>query len=270
MRNNGGADSGRHQTTPPGTHGSRSSGLHNGHQRSQVSRQQRTPPSSNGSGGGRTNSSGNGPSRSQVMAETECYKCSGFGHIARKCHVDLDDGSSHGGDIGGGSSGGGGGGGGSSSNYVPGAEEPEEDLFQHGVSSGINFSSYANIDVKISGGEVVDKIDSFNDAHLHSVVLENIRRSNYTMPTPVQKHAIPNILAQRDMMACAQTGSGKTAAFLIPVINRLLEDRTKAERVKVAQAPQAIVISPTRELAIQIKVIQLHVPTKFWYQRHVI
>ena len=70
MRNNGGADLGRHQTTPPGTHGSRSSGLHNGHQRSQASRQQRTPPSSNGSGGGRTNSSGNGPSRSQVMAGT--------------------------------------------------------------------------------------------------------------------------------------------------------------------------------------------------------
>ena len=190
------------------------------------------PPRSQTSNGFRNQTSG---PRSQASGQ-ECYNCGGIGHIVKNCP------SSSGREEPGPKS------------YVPGAEGPEDELFQHGVASGINFSRYENIDVKISGGEVVDKIDSFEDACLHPTVLDNIRRSNYTMPTPVQKHALPNIMAGRDMMACAQTGSGKTAAFLLPVINLLLESKVAAERVSTAQAPQAIIISPTRELAIQIKV----------------
>jgi superfamily II DNA/RNA helicase len=53
--------------------------------------------------------------------------------------------------------------------------------------------------------------------------MENIRLTNYDAPTPVQKNAIPSLLSNRDLMACAQTGSGKTAAFLVPIINHILQ-----------------------------------------------
>ena len=58
---------------------------------------------------------------------------------------------------------------------------------------------------------------------LDCAVLANVARSGYKKLTPVQKHVVPIVLAGRDVLACAQTGSGKTAAFLLPVIHRLLQ-----------------------------------------------
>lgn len=55
------------------------------------------------------------------------------------------------------------------------------------------------------------------------IIRNNIDLAQYSMPTPVQKYSIPIVVGKRDLMACAQTGSGKTAAFLIPVLNRLVE-----------------------------------------------
>lgn len=75
-----------------------------------------------------------------------------------------------------------------------------------------------------------------------------MKRSGYTKPTPIQKNSIPIILAGRDLMACAQTGSGKTAAFLLPIIQILLEDNKDMSIGK----PHVVIISPTRELSIQI------------------
>ncbi|KAG8035056.1 hypothetical protein G9C98_001546 [Cotesia typhae] len=80
----------------------------------------------------------------------------------------------------------------------------------------------------------------------------NIKKSNYTKPTPVQKHAIPIILQGRDLMACAQTGSGKTAAYLIPIVHRLLEDNDELKLIERGCEPQVIVMAPTRELVLQI------------------
>merc|ERR550537_1078999 len=95
-----------------------------------------------------------------------------------------------------------------------------------GVSSGIRFDDYDKIPVEISGNgsEDIHAIERFKDADMHPAILDNIERMKYNRPTPVQKYAIPVIIAMRDLMACAQTGSGKTAAFLFPTIQRLLKD----------------------------------------------
>ena len=69
----------------------------------------------------------------------------------------------------------------------------------------------------------------------------------YSRPTPVQSRAIPWVLDRRDLLACAQTGTGKTAAFMLPIL-QLLADETSRER----RRPRALVLSPTRELASQI------------------
>jgi len=66
---------------------------------------------------------------------------------------------------------------------------------------------------QVSGENVVPPIDSFETAGLRSFVLGNVTKSGYTKPTPVQKHALPVIMAGRDLMACAQTGSGKTVSM---------------------------------------------------------
>ncbi len=85
----------------------------------------------------------------------------------------------------------------------------------------------------------------FSDFNFHPDLLEGIEASNYETATPVQEQVIPTILAGRDLIASAQTGTGKTAAFLLPVIHRLLSNHVDGQ-------VGALVIVPTRELAIQI------------------
>jgi len=100
----------------------------------------------------------------------------------------------------------------------------------------------------VSGEDVPKPIKNFDDAKLRGIVVENVTKSGYKVPTPIQKVSIPVIAAGRDLMACAQTGSGKTAAFLLPILTKLLDDPQDVEIGK----PQAVIVSPTRELAIQI------------------
>jgi len=85
----------------------------------------------------------------------------------------------------------------------------------------------------------------FTDFNFHPNLLEGIEASNYENATPVQEQVIPAILAGKDIIASAQTGTGKTAAFLLPVIHKLLNNHVDG---KIG----ALVIVPTRELAIQI------------------
>jgi ATP-dependent RNA helicase RhlE len=84
----------------------------------------------------------------------------------------------------------------------------------------------------------------FSGLGLDAALLRATRELGFTRPTPVQKEAIPPALAGRDVLACAMTGSGKTAAFLLPIMQRLLGKRRGTTR--------ALVITPTRELAAQI------------------
>ena len=89
------------------------------------------------------------------------------------------------------------------------------------TTQGINFDAYEKIEVEVSGEDPPQPLEHFSDAQFEKFLQDNIQRSKYTKPTPIQKYAIPCVLDARDLMACAQTGSGKTAAFLLPIINQL-------------------------------------------------
>ncbi len=84
----------------------------------------------------------------------------------------------------------------------------------------------------------------FTQLRLHPALLQGIRDLGFTRPTPIQSEAIPAALDGRDLLACAQTGSGKTVAFLLPILHRLMD--------KPRRTTRALVLTPTRELAAQI------------------
>src|SRR3990170_4841517 len=84
----------------------------------------------------------------------------------------------------------------------------------------------------------------FTALHLHPNLLKGIKELGFARPTPVQAEAIPPGMAGHDLLACAQTGSGKTAAFLLPILHRLMD--------KPRRTTRALIITPTRELAAQI------------------
>jgi ATP-dependent RNA helicase RhlE len=91
---------------------------------------------------------------------------------------------------------------------------------------------------------------------LHPSLLRGIKELGFTRPTPIQAEALPPALEGRDILGCAQTGSGKTAAFLLPILNRLIG--------KPRGTTRALVVTPTRELAAQIqedlKDLAVHTP----------
>lgn len=90
----------------------------------------------------------------------------------------------------------------------------------------------------------------FSDLSLIDPILKALAEEGYTTPTPIQEQAIPILLDRRDLLGCAQTGTGKTAAFAIPILQLLSEERSKSQggprRIKT------LILTPTRELAIQI------------------
>ena len=88
---------------------------------------------------------------------------------------------------------------------------------------------------------------SFEELNLNAVILKAIAETGYTKPTPIQAQAIPEIMAGHDLMASSQTGSGKTAAFTLPVLNRLA-----APSKLPGKGPRVLVLTPTRELAQQV------------------
>ncbi|XP_067401245.1 ATP-dependent RNA helicase DDX3X isoform X7 [Emydura macquarii macquarii] len=136
----------------------------------------------------------------------------------------------------------------------------EQELFSGG-NTGINFEKYDDIPVEATGNNCPPHIESFSDVDMGEIIMGNIELTRYTRPTPVQKHAIPIIKDKRDLMACAQTGSGKTAAFLLPILSQIYTDgpgdalRAMKENGRYGrrkQYPISLVLAPTRELAVQI------------------
>ena len=88
---------------------------------------------------------------------------------------------------------------------------------------------------------------SFSHLGLSNKVLAAVAATGYTTPTPIQEQAIPHVLARRDVLGIAQTGTGKTAAFVLPMLTMLEKGRARA------RMPRTLILEPTRELAAQVK-----------------
>ncbi|KZV21313.1 DEAD-box ATP-dependent RNA helicase 37-like [Dorcoceras hygrometricum] len=130
-----------------------------------------------------------------------------------------------------------------------------EEAFCSQENTGINFDAYEDIPVETSGRNVPPPVNTFVEIDLGEALNRNIRRCKYVKPTPVQRYAIPISIAGRDLMACAQTGSGKTAAFCFPIISGVMKSSQSTRRpphVPRMSFPLALILAPTRELSIQI------------------
>jgi len=99
----------------------------------------------------------------------------------------------------------------------------------------------------------------FDSLHLHPDLLKGIRDNGFIRPTPIQAQAIPAVLSGRDVVGCAQTGTGKTAAFVLPILHRLMQRPGRGH-------VRALIVAPTRELALQsmehLRLLSKHVPLK--------
>ena len=89
---------------------------------------------------------------------------------------------------------------------------------------------------------------TFQELHLIEPILQALKEEGYTNPTPIQAQSIPIVLRGTDLLGCAQTGTGKTAAFTLPIIQLLEENKSFSKNKKI----RALIVTPTRELAIQI------------------
>ena len=125
--------------------------------------------------------------------------------------------------------------------------------------TGINFDKYDDIPVEATGHDVPDAVTEFTSPPLDPHMLSNITLAGYKNPTPVQKYSIPIVSIGRDLMACAQTGSGKTGGFLFPILSQsFMVGPTPAQAGNQAgfgrrkAFPTALILAPTRELVSQI------------------
>src|SRR3989344_5081655 len=117
-----------------------------------------------------------------------------------------------------------------------------------GGSGGNQFRTYLNSSVYVKkaelGGETVTLTPEhkFESLNLHPTLIKNLTSRNYLLPTKIQDQAIPHILSGKDLLGIGPTGTGKTGAFLIPMVDKVLKNPSN----------KVLIISPTRELASQI------------------
>ncbi|GMM39697.1 hypothetical protein FOG51_00127 [Hanseniaspora uvarum] len=148
--------------------------------------------------------------------------------------------------------------------HVPAPRNEAQEVKLFGVkddpnfqTTGINFDHYDAIESEATGEDVPDQITEFTTPPINELLMENIKLARFTKPTPVQKHSIPIIAAKRDLMACAQTGSGKTGGFLFPVLSECFDNGPQPtppspNTYTKPVYPTALVLAPTRELVSQI------------------
>ncbi|KAI1088922.1 DEAD-domain-containing protein [Rostrohypoxylon terebratum] len=151
-----------------------------------------------------------------------------------------------------------------------GPENPELEIQLFGApeerfGAGLDISKIYSINVFQEGEQRIAPVFTFEAAGLHPIMLKNIKMCGYDTPTPIQKYCIPAINMGYDLIAIAQTGSGKTAAYLIPILNNLMGKAKKLAAPRpspqafqdgtarpIQAEPLVLIICPTRELAIQI------------------
>ncbi len=149
--------------------------------------------------------------------------------------------------------------------HVPGPANPKIERELFGVpndpskqATGINFANYDDIPVEASGQNVPEPVVTFTNPPLDDHLISNIKLAHYAVPTPVQKYSIPIVMGGRDLMACAQTGSGKTGGFLFPILSQAFKTGpsvTPATGGGFRQRkafPTSLILAPTRELVSQI------------------
>src|SRR2546423_2186415 len=90
---------------------------------------------------------------------------------------------------------------------------------------------------------------TFNELNLIAPILQALETEGYTQPTPIQEQAIPIVMSRKDLLGCAQTGTGKTAAFAIPILQILHQEKQNGKGYKYIRS---LILTPTRELAVQI------------------
>jgi ATP-dependent RNA helicase DDX3X len=152
--------------------------------------------------------------------------------------------------------------------HVPGPSNPRVERELFGVpndpskqQTGINFEKYDDIPVEASGQGVPEPVTRFTNPPLDDHLLSNIELSGYKVPTPVQKYSIPIVMGGRDLMACAQTGSGKTGGFLFPILAQAFQHGPSPPPPQAGGGgygrqrkayPTSLILAPTRELVSQI------------------
>ncbi|XP_074624416.1 putative ATP-dependent RNA helicase DDX59 [Acropora palmata] len=113
-----------------------------------------------------------------------------------------------------------------------------------------------NLNIRVKGEEVSKPILEFQHCQFTETLNENLAQFGYLTPTPVQMQVIPSALSLRDVMACAQTGSGKTAAFLLPMIQIIYSEidwELQNKKSINTESPRGLIMAPTRELCMQIE-----------------
>lgn len=138
--------------------------------------------------------------------------------------------------------------------YKPDELDLDEEAKLQGDGAGENFNRYQDQEVTCLPADRIKPIEKFTDFITSELLLKNIETQKYAGMTPIQRWSIPAILNNHDLIGCAQTGSGKTAAFLLPILQKILDLKPESYKDEDCQHPYCLIISPTRELANQINV----------------
>lgn len=137
--------------------------------------------------------------------------------------------------------------------YKPQDIDIDEEARLQADGTGENFHRYKEQKVTCLPVGIIEPVDKFEDIIKSELLLKNVQALGYAEMTPIQKWAMPAIMMGQDIIGCAQTGSGKTAAFLLPILQAIMKtDLETHDPNSDCQNPYCLIISPTRELANQL------------------